>query len=65
LPGAKADIIPEYNKNITYKGTVSFISEKAYQVNGETIIPVEITFDTMPEGLIIDSDVQVKIYPVK
>lgn len=62
--GAKVDITPEYDKNVTYKGKVSFISSKAFQNNGETNIPIEITFDDKIEGLIIDSDVQVKIYPI-
>lgn len=63
--GAEVDITPEYDKNKVYKGKVSFISSKAFQNNGETNIPVEITFDEPIEGLLIDSDVQVKIYPVK
>lgn len=63
--GAAVDIIPEYNKNATLKGTVSFISSKAFPSNGETVVPVEVTFQDNVEGLLPDSDVQVKIYPVK
>lgn len=63
--GAKVDIVPEYNKGTVYNGTVIFISTKALQNNGETTIPVEITFDEKVQGLIIDSDVQVKIYPLE
>lgn len=63
--GAAVDIIPEYNKNTTLKGTVSDISSKAFVNNGETVVPVEITFQDKIEGLLPDSDVQVKIYPAK
>ena len=63
--GAAVDVVPEYNKNITLKGTVSYISSKAFFSNGETVVPVEITFQEKMEGLIPDSDVQVKIYPAK
>jgi multidrug resistance efflux pump len=62
--GAVADIIPEYDKTVVYKGKVSFKSSKAFLNNGETVVPVEITLDDAKEGLIIDSDVQVKIYPL-
>ncbi len=62
--GSVVDIIPEYDKNSIYKGKVSFISLKAFQNNGETTIPVEITMDKAEEGIILDADVQVKIYPV-
>ncbi len=63
--GAAVEIIPEYNKNATLKGTISYISSKAFTNNGETVVPVEVTFQDNVEGLLPDSDVQVKIYPVK
>jgi multidrug resistance efflux pump len=63
--GAAVDIIPEYDKSAVYKGKVSFISAKAFQNNGETFVPVEITMDAATEGLIIDADAQVKIYPME
>jgi multidrug resistance efflux pump len=63
--GAKADIIPEYDKNSVIHGTVSFISAKAFPVNGETVIPVEISLEEGTQKLIPDGDVQVKIYPAK
>ncbi len=63
--GAKVEIIPEYDKSLVMNGTVSFISSKAFQNNGETTVPVEITLSEDIEELILDADVQVKIYPVE
>lgn len=63
--GARVEIIPEYDKNTVINGTVSLISEKAFMVNGETVVPVEITLDSAVDGIVLDADVQVKIFPAE
>jgi HlyD family secretion protein len=50
-PGAKAYIVPEFDRSLECKGEVSVISAFAIQQNGETVIPVEIKPEKQCEWL--------------
>jgi len=60
--GARVEIIPVADKDRAYNGTVTSISRKAVEQNGETIIPVEISIDNKDSFLLPNFNVDVKIF---
>lgn len=61
-PGAKVEIVPVADKSKLYSGKVTAIAKKAQVVNGETVIPVEISLDNRDGFLLPNFNVDVKIF---
>lgn len=60
-PGLKVNIIPVADKTKKYSGTVKMIASRAEVLNGETVIPVEITIDDNDGFLMPEYNVDVEI----
>lgn len=59
--GAGAEIVPTADKSRQYQGKVSYISGKAFNRNGETLVQVNITIEGADDFLRPDYNVDVKI----
>ena len=60
--GADVLISPVADYSRTYRGTITRLSELAVVENGETVIPVEISFEQHDNFLLPHFNVDVKIY---
>ncbi|MBP7176952.1 MAG: efflux RND transporter periplasmic adaptor subunit [Thermoclostridium sp.] len=61
--GSTATVIPDANRDYSFRGKVTFISAKAVRLSGETVIPVHITLDQKNSFLKPGYNVQVLIQP--
>lgn len=59
--GASVTISPQADKTKTYKGKVISISDKAFQRNGETNVPVQISIEDRDDFLLPEFNVDVNI----
>ena len=59
--GARAYIIPEWDRSQEYKGKVTFLSAYAIQQNSETVIPVQISLDEKYNGLLPGFNTEIEI----
>lgn len=59
--GAEVTITPAADKSREYKGKVTFISGKAFTVNGETLVAVRISIENRDTFLLPDFNVEVAI----
>lgn len=59
--GSQVFIVPEADRSREYKGHVTYISQGAYNINGQTVIPVHIAVDEMDEFLRPNFNVDVRI----
>lgn len=61
--GTTAIVIPDANRDYSFRGQVTFISAKAVRLSGETVIPVHITLAQENSFLKPGYNVQVLIQP--
>ncbi len=60
--GSKVLIIPEADKGREYKGTVTFISQGAFNINGQTNVPVHIEVENIDDFLKYGFNVDLQIF---
>lgn len=60
--GLKVEIIPVADKAKKYNGSVTMIANRAEVVNGETVIPIEISIDDNDGFLLPEYNVDVEIF---
>jgi HlyD family secretion protein len=60
--GSPAEIVPLADHARTYKGKVTRISAIAVKVNGETVVPVELSMDALDDFLRPNFNVDIKIH---